>query len=72
MEATPAHITRGGVLMSRNVLELAYYHALSKQRAPYKHDFGSGVHMWALPDGTILLKHPSRRLWEDRVVSDQE
>jgi hypothetical protein len=72
LEATPAHITRRGVLMSRNVLALTYYHALSKQRLPYKHEFASGVEMWAQPDGSIVLRHPSKRLWEDRNVSEQE
>lgn len=59
-----------GVLMSRHVLELRYYHALSRRRVPYLHDFGDGVHMYAMPDGSITLRHPTRRLWEDRVVGE--
>jgi hypothetical protein len=65
-------ITRRGVLMSRRVLELSYFHALSRQRTPYRHDFGDGVEMWAQPDGSIVLRHPTRRLWEDRNVSEKE
>lgn len=72
MEAVPAMISRRGVLMSREVLELTYYHALSRQRRPYRHDFGDGVQMWAQPDGSIVLRHPTRRLWEDRNVSEKE
>lgn len=61
-----------GVLMSRNVLELRYRHALSRQRLPYVHDFGEGVEMYGMPDGTLTLRHPTRRLWEDRVVGERE
>lgn len=78
MEADVSHLGGGGgggrgVLASRNVLELKYVHALSRQRTPYVHPFvGGGVHMYFLPDGSIHLRHATRRLWEDRVVGESE
>ncbi len=45
-----------GVLVSREVLGLKYKHAQSATRAAYEHPFGKGVEMWALRDGTVLLK----------------
>jgi hypothetical protein len=72
LELSPRDAVRsgGGVLMSRNVLELLYEHAQSAGTQPYKHDFGGGVRMYAMPDGSITLRHPQRRLWEDRIVPD--
>lgn len=64
---------RSGHLVSRRVLELAYYNVGSAGRDPYVHEFESdGVELWALVDGSILLRHLKHRLWEDFVVSDGE
>lgn len=64
---------RQGHLVGSSVLAIEYEHAQSHQDAPYRHDFDSeGVEMWALADGSILLRHPRHRLWDDYVVSDSE
>jgi hypothetical protein len=31
----------------------------------YRHAFGAGSKILLLPDGSIQIKHPTRRLWED-------
>jgi len=31
----------------------------------YFHDFGGGVQVRAMPDGSLRMSHPSKRLWED-------
>lgn len=53
-----------GELMSKNVHQLKYTHAADGQ--DYVHDFERGVHMLALPNGAVLLYHPSKPVWEDR------
>ena len=51
-------------LISRNVFMIAYKHANDKQN--YKHDFDlPGISMFALSNGSILLIHKTKRLWED-------
>jgi len=62
-----------GHMVSRQVLELAYFNIGSVGRTPYVHEFESkGVELWALADGSLLLRHPQHRLWEDFVVPDGE
>jgi hypothetical protein len=66
-----AQLRKGGALMSRRVLSVEYFHLESAGRLPYRHDFDhDGVELYALPDGSILLRHPRLRLWEDRLVGD--
>jgi hypothetical protein len=63
--------TRRGALMSREVLSISYYHLESAQDRPYKHVFDNdGVEMYGMPDGSIVIRHPTLRLWEDRLVED--
>lgn len=58
-----------GVVFSRRVLRLEYEHALNGDggNVARRHDFGPGVQMIALPDGSVLLKHrdPRKRVWAD-------
>jgi hypothetical protein len=66
--------TRRGHLVSRQVLALDYYNVGSAQRAPYRHEFDTrGVEMWALADGSLLIRGAGgRRLWDDFYVRDRE
>lgn len=48
-------------LMSERVYALEYQHEEDGEN--YRHDFGPGVEMWALDDGTVLLRHPRKLLW---------
>ena len=57
-------------VLSRRAIALSYYHAQSAQDRPYEHRFGPGVLILSNPDGSITLKHPSKRLWADFVVGD--
>lgn len=61
-----------GHLVSRCVLSIAYRHAESSGRTPYRHDFDSDdVQMWALADGSVLLRGGhGQRLWDDYRVGD--
>ncbi len=62
-----------GHLVGRDVLAIEYRHSESKQRTPYRHDFQeNGVELWALADGSLLIRHPRFRLWEDFTVGDDE
>ena len=62
-----------GHLVSREVQAVEYLNVGSAQAKPYRHDFDSdGVEMWALKDGSILLRHPRHRLWGDFIVGDSE
>ena len=64
---------KSGHLVSEHVLALEYRHASSAQRTPYRHDFGGNVELWALRDGSLLLRGGhGQRLWEDFYVSDDE
>ena len=56
------HDNPGGVWSSR-VYDLRYRH--DSDGEDYVHDFKPGVRMQGLPDGSVRLFHPSRRLWED-------
>lgn len=51
---------------------LAYRHAQSRTRALYTHDFDGDEQLWAMPDGSLVIRHPRRRLWDDFLVSDAE
>lgn len=62
----------GAVLMSKNVISVRYRHAQSAQRVPYEHGFGSGVEMWALRDGSLLLRSPGHALHGQFTVRDSE
>lgn len=62
-----------GHRMSRNVLAVEYRHEQSAKRTPFRHDFEiDGIELWALRDGSLLIRHPSRRLWDDFTVEDGE
>ena len=64
---------KSGHLVSEHVLALEYKHAASVQRTPYRHDFGGEVELWALRDGSLLLRGGhGQRLWEDFYVRDGE
>lgn len=64
---------KSGHLVSEHVLALEYKHAASAQRTPYRHDFGGNVELWALRDGSLLLRGGhGQRLWEDFFVSEEE
>jgi hypothetical protein len=57
---------RGRKLMSRRVLEVEYEHIEDADGVVRFHPFKTGVEMYALPDGSVLLKHrDGRPLWED-------
>lgn len=64
------HFARGaGHLVSRDVESIAYQHVEEPGELPRKHDFEhSGVELWALHDGSILIRHPKYRLWDDYPV----
>lgn len=55
--------------MSRRVLRLEYRHVEDPDGPDVVrvHDFGPGVEMWALEDGTVLLRHrdPETPVWAD-------
>lgn len=62
-----------GQLMSRRVLAIAYEHAQSATHAAYNHDFErNGVELYALADGSLLIRHPRLKLWGDFTVKDSE
>lgn len=54
--------TARGKVMGR-VTRMEYVHAEDGQH--YFHDFGLGVYVRAMPDGSLLLTHRKKRLWED-------
>jgi hypothetical protein len=70
---TRAFGSRRGHLVGRDVLAVEYKHAQSARGTPYRHDFESaGVELWALADGSLLIRHPKHRLWDDFTVEDGE
>ena len=63
----PKHTGYGGHLVSRRVELIAYVH--EDDGEAYQHDFThAGVELWANPDGSLEIRHPKYRLWEDVVV----
>lgn len=55
-----------GERFSRNVRRIEYVHDQDDDPDAIRvHDFGEGVEMFALSDGSVLLTHPSRPLWDD-------
>lgn len=65
------HLT--GHQVSAEVLGVQYYNMGSVQGTPYTHEFRrNGVELWALSDGSILLRHPSETLWNLYDVRDDE
>lgn len=58
--------------MSKHVISVRYRHAQSQQRVPYEHGFGRGVQMWALRDGSLLLRSPGHPLHGQFTVRDSE
>lgn len=52
-----------GIIMSDRVIELRYIHI--EDGKAYKHEFGLGVEMIALDNGSIMLYHPRKKLWGD-------
>lgn len=62
-----------GLLVSRRVIAVDYYNVGSARRIPYRHEFEStGVEMWALDNGALLIRHPRARLHDDFLVRDSE
>lgn len=64
------HFAAGaGHLVSRDVESIAYQHVEEPGELPRKHDFEqAGVEMWAMNDGSILIRHPKYRLWDDYPI----
>ncbi len=59
-----------GHRISQNVLAVEYAHEHSARRTPFRHDFEiDGIELWVLADGSILIRHPSVRLWDDFIVN---
>ena len=59
---------RGGELFSRRVLRLEYEHEDDPPGRARFHDFDPGVFMFAMKDGSVLLRHrehPRKRVWAD-------
>jgi hypothetical protein len=66
------HHMIGAVKMSDTVKSLVYNNVFSaKPSRSYQHKFGAGVSMYALRDGSILLKGP-KKLWNLYEVEDKE
>lgn len=62
-----------GHLVGCDVFALEYANAGSRSHAAYRHDFDSkGIELWALADGSLMMRHPDYRLWDDFNVSDTE
>jgi hypothetical protein len=64
------HLT-GAVKLSDRVESVYYRHAKSRTHAPYKHNFGAGVSLYGLADGTVLLKG-TKPLWKFFEVEGSE
>jgi len=55
---------RGSRRFSKRVRRLEYLHEHGHPGEIMVHDFGPGVEMFALEDGSIRLSHPRKRLWD--------
>lgn len=53
----------GAEIIGEHVYTIAYRHAGDSR--PYYHDFRSGALLEGLPDGSIRIRNPRRRLWRD-------
>lgn len=54
-------------MVARHVEEI-WYRARTHggpRGAGYSHKFSPGAELWALEDGSVLIRNPRRRLWED-------
>jgi hypothetical protein len=62
-----------GHLVSGDVDAITYVHISSASLRPYRQSFaGTGTELWALSDGSLLVRNPRARLWEDMLVEDSE
>jgi hypothetical protein len=62
-----------GHRVSREVLAVEYRHEHSAKKTPFRHDFDqTGIEMWANADGSITLRHPRLRLWDDFITEDKD
>lgn len=62
-----------GHLVSGDVDAVSYVNIGSRSLQPYRHIFrGTDTELWALADGSLLIRNPSSRLWEDFTVEDSE
>ena len=63
--ANPGRVKKSHVkIISRKVYMIAYQH--KEDGKDYKHDFDlPDVNMWGLSDGSILITHKSKKLWEN-------
>jgi hypothetical protein len=62
-----------GHLVSGDVDAVSYVHIGSRSLKPYRHIFrNTDTELWALADGSLLIRNPSSRLWEDFTVEDAE
>lgn len=52
-----------GPVMSMNVISIRYKHFQDDKF--YEHVFGNGVRMTAKPNGTIVLSHATKPIWDD-------
>lgn len=55
--------TRERVGKLGDVEYLEYTHATDGEE--YYHEFRPGAQLWALKDGSLLIEHPTRKLWKD-------
>jgi hypothetical protein len=60
--ANPGTRRARGKLFGKNVHKVYYEHATEGYRV---HEFASGVKLEGLPDGSVRLYHPKKRIWED-------
>jgi hypothetical protein len=61
-----------GTLLGIGLEEITYKHAQSVSSAVYTHDFDGDEQLWAMADGSLVIRHPRRRLWADFIVRDSE
>lgn len=59
-------------LVAVGVVSISYHHAQSRSHALYTHEFDGTEQLWAMADGSLVIRHPRRRLWDDFLVTDGE